>query len=339
MGRTDLVEYWEGSEGPFYFDPTQTRKDGTIESAFTFIDTDGVTQQINNFIQTSTLRFGSPTHVLQFIDFITDSVSNGVFSILIDGVSGLIHTRLVDPLQLPFLGPMAQDFYFQVAQGLHSDKLDVLKFGHNPDVDTASPEDVWTLGGTWVPPTTTRIHDVSGPAGFTGSINIIGLASTFLFLSETLQLTGATTVVTAKAYRIIDRVKVLGDVNPAADVSLVAQTDGTTTAVVPGGEGQTQMAIFQVPAGRTAFMIRFYANIDRAQTSGAVDVRLLVQPFGGIFRVEWVGGLMAAGNSHISHNYEVPLRIEEKSIIKMDGQSTVNNMDMAAGFDLILVDN
>ena len=42
MGRADLLEFWMGSEGPFLYDPTVTRIDGTTESPLTFVPSGGV---------------------------------------------------------------------------------------------------------------------------------------------------------------------------------------------------------------------------------------------------------------------------------------------------------
>lgn len=52
------------------------------------------------------------------------------------------------------------------------------KYGRNLDVDSGSvPEDVWSGGGIWVPPTAARVHTLTGSANnvvvsgrFTGKV-------------------------------------------------------------------------------------------------------------------------------------------------------------------------
>jgi len=51
---------------------------------------------------------------------------------------------------------------FEIRKGNVRGHSIINKFGSNYQIDTATiPEDIWTHGGTWVPPTQARIHDIA----------------------------------------------------------------------------------------------------------------------------------------------------------------------------------
>lgn len=111
---------------------------------------------------------------------------------------------------------------------------------------------------------------------------------------------------------------------------------GSLAAKILDGLGQTLMAVYTVPAGKTAYMIDLHVGSDKASTNTAMTYRLFSRPEGGVFNIK--GNYNAAGGQSLDINYSVPLRFEEKTDIKIDaiaGQQT----QVSATFDLILVDN
>jgi len=71
------------------------------------------------------------------------------------------------------------DYFQEVAAGRVEGSSAVSKFGENPDIDIASGfETIWDGGGTYVPPTEARIHDIaSDNAADTGSLVSSGTAT------------------------------------------------------------------------------------------------------------------------------------------------------------------
>ena len=53
-----------------------------------------------------------------------------------------------------------KDFSVELSRGRITGMSTITKFGHNSDVDTGSAEDVWSNGGTYVAPTTARVHNI-----------------------------------------------------------------------------------------------------------------------------------------------------------------------------------
>lgn len=120
----------------------------------------------------------------------------------------------------------------------------------------------------------------------------------------------------------------------AADV--VINQGGSLAATILAGLGQTLMAVYTIPAGKTGYLLDLHLGSDKASTNTAMTYRLFARPFGGAFNIK--GNFNAAGGQSLDINYPVPLRFEEKTDIKIDviaGQAT----QVSATFDIILVDN
>jgi hypothetical protein len=254
------------------------------------------------------------------------------------------------------------DFHVRVALGQVPGLHTINKFGRNIEIDSGITADIWdgghTLasGGTsllWVAPTTARTHtiastnagDTEGGAG-ARTLRIFGLTSWDLpEESEDVTMNTASPPVTSKAYVIIYRMHVLTkgatSVN-IGEITATATSDATITARIRAGEGQTQMAIFGVPSTQCALLDNFYASANRAVASGVVDLTLLVNPEPKDeltnFLTRHTFGLNTAGTSAYLHEYHTPKQIDGPAIIKVQTTSGTNNMDVSAGFDIILAD-
>lgn len=233
----------------------------------------------------------------------------------------------------------------QVARGLVPGILAVNKFGRNPDIDVGT-EDIWSQGGTWVAPTTARVHalvssDAADTAAGTGArtLSVNGLNGSYVDTTETVTLNGVTPVNTVNSYTIIHRMIVLtagsGATN-AGTLTATAATDATVTAAIIIGKAQTQLAIYQIPAGYTGYLTMFSGSIDGGAGTN-VDLELFAKPFGGIFNLKGTIALSIAATSLGSRMYPVPLKFTEKTILKLRATSDTNNANVVGNFDLYLV--
>lgn len=228
----------------------------------------------------------------------------------------------------------------------------VNKFGRNQDIDTAL-EDLWDAGGTWVAPTQARIHqitsdstsDTSAGAG-AKTIRIYGLTDwDTAETSEVITMAGTSNVATA-AYVIIHRMMVMIkgviDVN-VGTITATADTDATVTAQILPSQGQSQMAIYGIPSIQTAYLTAAYGSINKATASGGVDLNLRFNPEPQTellhFRTVHVYALQATGVSAFRNDFNPYDKFEGPGIIKLTAQASAVNFDVAAGFNLILVDN
>lgn len=244
------------------------------------------------------------------------------------------------------------DIQFEIARENLIGYSSVLKFGRNVDVDSGAIEDIWDGGDTWNAPTITQAHNIAstnacdiGPASSGAgarTVEIQGLDGNYISQSETVTLNGTAAVETSSSYLRVFRmiVKSAGsDGINHGDITACAPIDDTVTAQISASFNQTLMAIYTVAASKTGYMTGYYASMNRSNTTGATNIFLRISADEEPFQTKHVLGLIGAGESYFRHPFNPPLRVTEKSDIKIQADASANNTDISAGFDMILVDN
>ena len=249
-----------------------------------------------------------------------------------------------------------KDFQFEIAKGNVAGHKSVNKFGRNTNVD-ATVTDIWdlTTQPIWVAPTQARTHDIAStstnddgsPAG-TGAqtLRVSGLTGWDANeVTEDITLNGTTNVPTVNSYVIIHRMQVLtwGSAGPnAGTLTATAQTDATVTAQINIGAGQTEMAIYGVPSTQKAYMTQYYAGVRASGPSGNIFGELLVNSYAD---TELTNFLVKHSFSRVTtapttpHEFHSPAEFAGPCIIKIQATGSTVNLEVDAGFDLILVDN
>ncbi len=257
-------------------------------------------------------------------------------------------------------GAFAQSGFtnLDIAKGLVDGHAGTTKFGRSTNVDNGVATDIWdktTSQPIWLAPTDARIHtisstsaaDVSGGTGTT-TINVSYLADWDTpEATETVSGNLNAGIAMTNAAVIIHRMQVVPQSTSttpnAGTISAVAAVDGTTTAQILPGSGQTQMAIYGVPDGKTFYIGRFYGNLIGAAGGDEVSVKMLVNPNPDIqttnFLTKHTFGVRGGGTSALTINYYVIKTIPGPAIIKIQGTADSNDMDVSAGFDGVLVDD
>lgn len=238
------------------------------------------------------------------------------------------------------------------------------KFGRNPAISTATvPEDIWSGGGVYefitelsggsqdsgvqLKISSDSTDDDVGGTGAT-SVEIFGLDANYVEQNEIIAMDGQTAVTSTGTYTRIHRIIVLaagsGDENAGI---LYAGTGNLTTgvpdniyAVVSVGDNQTLMAIYTIPAGKTGFLTGWYATINKTASAAVADLQVRSRPEGEVFQVKAHHAVINTGSSHFFHKDAIPLRLAEKTDIKIHCVSvSANNMDISAGFNVTLLTN
>ena len=153
------------------------------------------------------------------------------------------------------------------------------KWGSNADIDSAAAEVVASFGGTYVAPSSSDTYTITynsstdGAGG--GATGATQLAVTYID-TDGLPATSVHTLgsdgsdVTSFSGFGINRVAVsatgTGDVN-INDIT-VAQTSGTTQALVPAGYGVTQQAIFHTGSNHDAIAKQLLINVLKLSGGG-----------------------------------------------------------------------
>jgi hypothetical protein len=253
----------------------------------------------------------------------------------------------------------------EIPRGCISNMVSVNKFGRSTNVDSGVATDVWDRATSacaeaiWTAPTQARVHNIASlsasddgsPVGSGArTVQIFGLLDwDTAEVSETLTLNGTNNVASASAYVIIHRMKILtsGSLGPnASPIKATAVTDGTVTAQINSGAGQTQMAIYGIPSTQTAYMTGFYGSVLRASlgvNEQHVDMSLLYNPEPGdnanTYLVKHTTGAGTRAQSPFRHPYNPYKTFAGPGILKLQAIGSANDLDVSAGFDLVLVDN
>lgn len=257
---------------------------------------------------------------------------------------------------------LVADPALEVPMGAIVGVTSVNKYGRSTNVDNGADTDVWDGANAvldqkiWIAPTMGRIHQiVSSSASDDGdpvgvgarTIRVFGLTSwDTREISEDIILNGVSNVPTVNAYVIIHRMQVLTKGATSVNVGIIkatADVDGTITAQINAGEGQTHMAIYGVPSIQTAFMPSYYATVIKNAAAVQVMITLLTNPEPDQELINFISkhtfGLDSNGGSDIQHPFNPYNPFPGPVIIKVQANASANNSDISAGFDLILADN
>jgi hypothetical protein len=248
-----------------------------------------------------------------------------------------------------------ENFYLEVAKGNVPGHSLVHKFGRNDSVPNGSWAFVTLLGQTAWPlsaATTVRIKaggnaaDTAAGAG-AREITVQGIvATTFDEEAETIAPAGASaSTATSKSFWRVHRkwVSSAGTYGSANTGAIVLENGagGTDIITMAAGEGQTQDALFTVPADKTGFLASVHVTTDSAKP---VDVRCWVREnmddttapvTSKRLKLFWDG----IANSFNYRPYSPELSIMEKSDIWFEAQAGAGGGEVSIDFELLLVDN
>ena len=254
---------------------------------------------------------------------------------------------------------MNSNFYHEIAAGRVPGKAPVNKFGETTNADSGVATDIWNGANPtddiaiWIPPTIARMHSL-----FSNSVNDIilgtGLRTVRVYglldwdtteVSEVVDMNGIGAANTANEYVIIHRLKPLtwGSAGPnVGQIEAVAAVDGTITAMILAGRGQTEMAIYGIPTGKQLLMDAFYASAIKSAVGISGAITLLENPIPkeqlAGFVVKHSEGLMTTGTNFIPHEFHPPKVFTGPSILKLQVDTSSNNTVVSGGFDGVLED-
>ena len=232
-------------------------------------------------------------------------------------------------------------FYLEVAQGLIEGYSFNHKFGAVPSMSSGATGSIWDVNDTLYPwdalgsgsVVNVERNDVAD-SGI--DVTIQGLDDNYNFAEETITITGADQVGT-QLFTRVNRAFISGAVTNAANIDIEAgSVGGTTVARITAGFGQTLMAVYTIPAGKTGYLLH-------GTTTGSSDTDasglMMVRYFGtSAFRVAHSFELQLRGGQY-DYTFTTPPSIPEKTDIDIRASMRSNNKRITAAFDILLVDN
>ena len=160
------------------------------------------------------------------------------------------------------------DFYLAVAKGDFTGYTKVSKFGRNPSVKSADYETIWDGSNFYPWPTAAETlsvvsDDANDTSAGTGArtVEIEGLDSSWDVLTETVTMNGTTPVVTTGLFLRVYRARVVTAGSSGTNEGTITFTNTTSSNVIAqisvdtSGFGQTLMACYTIPAGKTGYLI------------------------------------------------------------------------------------
>ena len=226
------------------------------------------------------------------------------------------------------------------------------KFGRNPNVGNA-PETIWMHGGKYQyldvgAASTLYAYSADAQDSASGdgarTITIQGLDNNFNLIEETVTVGGAaTTLEFLRVYRAF--VATTGSLTTNKSDVLISTGAGGTGTVLADigiigtgstfGLGQTQLALYTIPAGKTGYLTTW--NVGCAPMNNKATVILKSRELNGeaSFRTKDIVDLV--GGYH-TQNYSIPLRFQEKTDIEVVAAADTSTI-ISSSFDIILVDN
>ena len=239
-----------------------------------------------------------------------------------------------------------------IADGLVDGYSAIHKFGRNPNVGNV-PETIWMHGGLYSyldvgSDSTVYAYSASSDDGpgndGARTVTVQGLDNDFNLIEETITVNGAAS--TASFLRVYRAFVATAGVLAANDgdvlISTAASGGGTVLADIgvigsgtTTGLGQTQLALYTIPAGKTGYLTTW--NVGVAPMNNAVTVTLKARELDGSapFRSK---DIMDIVGGYTTQNYSIPLRFPEKTDIEVRGTGDTGSV-ISSSFDVILVDN
>lgn len=220
----------------------------------------------------------------------------------------------------------------------------VNKFGYNPSIDAATPEDVWSGGGnyTWVSAAgaltvvSDSANDVGGGTPGTGARTVVVeyLDSNYKTQTVTVTLNGTTPVnpsLTAiRCHRAYVATAGSGGTN-AGNISVKIGTP--VVAHIAANAGQTLQATYTIPADYSkAYLHRVYHSIAQ-KTSAMGTFTLYFRPFGGAWRILRINGVSTLSEEVFEDDHAILLL--PKTDLYMRADVSANGTAVAGGFDIV----
>ena len=223
------------------------------------------------------------------------------------------------------------------------------KFGRNPNIGGA-PETIWMYGGRYVyltSPSTVYAHsaDTADSVSGTGArtVTIQGLDGNYESIEETVTVRSGVAT-TAQFLRVFRAFVVTSGSTGTNEGNIIISTGAAGTGTVLAdigtigtgttyGLGQTQLALYTIPAHCTGYLTSW--NIGVGSYNDSVTVSLLSREFNSAFRTRDI--MDVPGGSHV-RSYSVPIRLPAKTDVEIIGIASTGT-NISSSFDIILVDN
>ena len=244
-----------------------------------------------------------------------------------------------------------QDLMLEIPQGNIGGKSSVNKFGRSTAITTGNTWEIWDGNSAYVYPATalmTKVSQTTDQGTLQGeTIEVQGLDANWDLVVQNVTLNGSDTttpvVMTTPLIRCF-RMKVLADAVSTSNIRVHNDAENQDYAIISTGNNQTLMAIYTVPAGKTAYMVCYYCTVNPGGGAPTTfNVSMWAQDNANTYKpqIKHIQGVSADADAygHFQHFFRPYQKFTEKTDIIIKGAPSGASVDTSAGFDLIIVDN
>ena len=277
----------------------------------------------------------------------------GAIKITNDDRTNILEVNSDGSIAMPVVAQVP--FLVAVASGQVSGYSAVNKFGHNPTVATGD-EDLWAGGGFYgfYPTNAQSMSIVSSSVGddtsSTGAHTVIvyGLDANWLETSETATMDGTTSVALTNTYRRMYRGIVLTIGTSASNVGNITVTNsaGDVAIYIAADDGQTQQAIYTIPAGKTGYFLKGYVGVSdggNAASRESAQFKWKARLNNGTTGAWQTKGQIECindGGSWWQYEYGAPSGpLAAKTDIRLECTESSATLGVVGGYDILLIDD
>jgi len=240
------------------------------------------------------------------------------------------------------------DFYLAVAKGDFTGYSKISKFGRNPGVKSADYESIWDGSNLYPWPTAAETlnvvsDDTDDSSSGTGArtVEIEGLDTNWAVITETVTMNGTTNVTTTNSFLRVYRARVVTAGSTGTNEGTITFTNTSSSNVIAqisvdnSGFGQTLMAIYTIPAGKSGYLI----SLDFSSSKDNEHTFRLLSRDNAVADAAWNTKEFAnaRGGFNQFRKYGINKYTEKTDI---DFQAIASASSAASGgFELILIDN
>ena len=239
-----------------------------------------------------------------------------------------------------------------IAAGLVDGYSNIHKFGRNPNVGGA-PETIWQNGGVYSylsAASTVYVSAVDAtndnPTG-TGArtVTVQGLDTNYNVVEETLSVNNTEGSVeflrvfrafVATAGSILTNDDIIKISTGAGGTGTILATIGIIGTGTTFGLGQTQLALYTIPAGKTGYLTNW--QVGGGTYNDSITATLLAREQDGANVPFRSRDIMDVPGGFHTRNYNVPYRFPQKTDIEVRAIASTGSV-VSSSFDIILVDN
>jgi hypothetical protein len=232
------------------------------------------------------------------------------------------------------------DAWLEIAKGNVTGTTGVNKYGFNPSVSPNNFEDVWDGSSLYVFPTVARTVNVKSTSTDddstgTGARTVLleGLDSNYDEITETITLNGTTDVLSTNSFLRLHRMKIMtcgGGEHNAGDITATSTTDLLLLAQITENLGQTQMCLYTVPAGKTAYVVDWHITV-----IADMDMALFTREINSCFQAK---RKVIVSEADVQE-WKPYLKLPEKTDIRVEALSGTGNNAVSSELNIVLVDN